>query len=148
MKNKNKKPLVYVAMCGDIIHHGHIKILKVAHKYGDITLGLLSDKAIKSYKKKGPLINFKNRKIIFQSIKYIKKIIKQNQLDYVPTLNKFKPNYVVHGDDWKKGVQKEIREKILKALKKWNGKLIEPRYTKNISSTLIKKRLKINGINR
>ncbi|MBD1140967.1 adenylyltransferase/cytidyltransferase family protein [Pelagibacterales bacterium SAG-MED39] len=139
-KKKNKKPQVYVAMCGDIIHHGHINILKIAYRYGDVTLGLLSDRAIKSYKK-DPLINFKHRKFVFQSIKYIKKIVKQNQLDYVPTLKRLKPNYVVHGDDWKKGVQKKVREKILVALKKWNGKLIEPRYTKKISSSLIKKKL-------
>ena len=77
-----------------------------------------------------------------KKIKYIKNIIPQHTLDYTSNLTKIKPHYVVHGDDWKRGVQKNTRSRVIKLLKKWSGKLIEPKYTKNISSTLIKKKLK------
>ena len=141
MKNSNKKPIVYCAMSGDIIHHGHINILKIAKKYGEIVLGILTNKAISSYKDK-PIFNYNQRKMIFESIKYVKKIIPQNTHDYTKNLKKIRPDYVVHGNDWKKGAQKKVRAKVLKIIKKWNGKLIEPKYTKNISSSLIKKRLR------
>ena len=135
-----KKPIVYVGMSADIIHQGHINLLKIAKKYGKITVGLLTDKAISSYKNV-PYLNFNQRKIIIESIKYVSKVIPQKTLDYTPNLLSIKPDYVVHGDDWKKGVQKKTRAKVIKILKKWSGKLIEPNYTKNISSSLIKNKI-------
>jgi len=129
----------------DIIHEGHINILKIASKYGKVIVGLLTDEAISSYKNV-PYLNYERRKIIVQNIKYVNKVIPQNTLSYVSNLNLIKPDFVVHGDDWKKGVQKKTRQDVIKTLKKWSGKLIEPRYTKNISSTLIKNRiLEISG---
>jgi phosphoenolpyruvate phosphomutase / 2-hydroxyethylphosphonate cytidylyltransferase len=141
MKVKQKKKTVYCAMSGDIIHHGHINILKIASKYGEVILGILTDEAISTYKKK-PILKYKDRKTVLQSIKYIKKIIPQKTHDYSFNLIRLKPNYVIHGDDWKKGNQKNIRKKVIQLIKKWNGKLIEPSYTKKISSSLIKKKIK------
>ena len=137
MKIKKK---VYVGLAVDIIHEGHINILKTASKYGDVIVGLLTDEAISSYKNI-PYLNFERRKIIVQNIKYVKKVIPQNTLSYVRNLNVIKPDFVVHGDDWKKGIQKQTRNDVIKTLKKWSGKLIEPKYTKNISSTLIKNKI-------
>ena len=137
MKNKKK---VYVGLSVDIIHEGHINILKIANKLGEVTVGLLTDEAIASYKNI-PHLDYKRRKIIIQNIKYVKKVIAQNTLSYVPNLNLIKPDYVVHGDDWKTGVQKKTRSDVIKTLKKWSGKLIEPKYTKNISSTIIKNKI-------
>jgi len=143
MKIKKKK--VYVGLSVDIIHEGHINILKIASKYGKVIVGLLTDEAISSYKNV-PYLNYERRKIIVQNIKYVNKVIPQNTLSYVSNLNLIKPDFVVHGDDWKKGVQKKTRQDVIKTLKKWSGKLIEPKYTKNISSTLIKNRiLEISG---
>ena len=139
MINKKKK-LVYVGMSADIIHEGHINILKLANKLGNVTVGLLTDKAISSYKNI-PYLDYKRRKIIIQNLKYVNKVIPQNTLDYVPNLKLLKPDYVVHGDDWRKGVQKKTRDKVIKILKGWSGKLIEPKYTKNISSTIIKNKI-------
>jgi len=139
MKNKKKK-LVYVGMSADIMHEGHINILKLANKLGNVTVGLLTDKAISSYKSI-PYLDYKRRKIIIQNLKYVNKVIPQNTLDYVPNLKLLKPDYVVHGDDWKKGVQKKTRDRVVKILKRWSGKLIEPKYTKNISSTIIKNKI-------
>ena len=136
---KNKK-IVYVGMSADIIHEGHIAILKKANALGDVTVGLLTDNAIASYKNI-PYLNYKRRKIIIQNIKYVKRVVPQNTLDYIPNLKMLKPSFVVHGDDWKKGIQKKTRENVIKCLKKWNGKLVEPKYTENISSTIIKNKV-------
>ena len=139
------KKKVYVGLSADIIHEGHINIIKVASKLGDVTVGLLTDKAIASYKNI-PYLDYERRKIIVENIKYVKKVIPQNTLSYVTNLNLVKPDFVVHGNDWKSGVQKKTRSDVIKTLKKWNGKLIEPKYTKNISSTIIKNKiLEINS---
>ena len=134
------KKIVYVGLSADILHEGHINILKIANSYGDVIVGLLTDDAIASYKNL-PYLDFKKRKIVVENIKYVKKVVPQKSLDYVNNLNIIKPDYVVHGDDWKSGIQKKTRKRVVGALKKWSGKLIEPKYTKNISSTLIKKKI-------
>ena len=140
-----KNNLVYVGLAADILHEGHINILRIASKYGKVIVGLLADQAIASYKK-FPHLNFKQRYSVIKNIKYVSKVVPQNTLDYRENLNSIKPNFVVHGDDWKRGIQKQTRREVLKTLRKWNGKLIEPQYTKNISSTLIKEKIKETGI--
>jgi phosphoenolpyruvate phosphomutase / 2-hydroxyethylphosphonate cytidylyltransferase len=137
MKNNN---IVYVGLSADILHEGHINILKIANSYGDVVVGLLTDEAIASYKNI-PYLNFSQRKVVLENLKYVKKVIPQKTLDYVDNLNIVRPSYVVHGDDWKTGIQKQTRDRVLKALKKWSGKLIEPKYTKSISSTIIKNKI-------
>jgi phosphoenolpyruvate mutase len=127
---------VYVGFSADLIHHGHINIIDEASKYGEVTIGLLSDEAIKSYKR-SPIINYESRKKVVESFKNVKNVIVQNTLDYSQNLEIIKPDYVVHGDDWKSGVQKETRNNILELIKKWNGQLIEIPYTPNISTTSI-----------
>ena len=132
-KNKN----VYVGFSAEFIHEGHINILKIASKLGNVTVGLLTDKAIASYKAV-PYLTYEKRKLIIKNIKYVNKIIPQNTLDYTYNLKLLKPNYVVHGDDWKEGIQKNTRDNVIKTLKKWSGKLVEPKFTKNISSSIIR----------
>ena len=136
MKKKN----CYVGLSADILHKGHINILKIAKSYGDVYVGLLTDQAIASYKKI-PYLDYEKRKVVLENIKYVNKVFPQNTLDYVENLKKIKPDYVVHGDDWKTGVQKETRKRAIKTLTKWSGKLIEPKYTENISSSSIKKEM-------
>ena len=131
---------VYVGLSADILHEGHINILKIAKQYGNVIVGLLTDEAIASYKNI-PYLDFNKRKIVVENIKYVTKVIPQVTLDYVQNLELIKPDFVVHGDDWKFGVQKKTRDRVVKTLKKWSGKLIEPKYTKNISSTSIKKKI-------
>ena len=135
-----KKKIVYVGLSADILHAGHINILKIASSYGEVIVGLLTDEAIASYKKV-PYLDFKQRKIVLESMKHVTKVIPQETLDYVENLNIIKPHYVVHGDDWKSGIQKKTRDRVIKVLKKWSGKLIEPKYTKDISSTIIKNKI-------
>ena len=134
------KKKIYVGLAADILHEGHINILKVAHNLGNVTVGLLTDSAIASYKK-FPHLNFRQREIVLKNIKYVNKVVKQESLDYRPNLKKIKPDYVVHGNDWKTGIQKQIRKQVITTLKKWGGKLIEPKYTKNISSSQIKEKI-------
>ena len=112
-----KKKIVYVGLSADILHAGHINILKIASSYGEVIVGLLTDEAIASYKKV-PYLDFKQRKIVLENMKHVTKVIPQETLDYVENLNIIKPHYVVHGDDWKSGIQKKTRDKVIKVLKK------------------------------
>ena len=139
-----KKAKVYVAMSADLIHPGHLNIIKKANEYGEVTLGLLTDKAIASYKRL-PFLSYEQRKIIVENIKGVKDVIPQETLDYVPNLLKLKPDYVVHGDDWKTGRQKETRERVIETLKKWGGTLVEPEYTAGISSTILNEEMRSIG---
>lgn len=132
MNLKIKK--VYVGMSVDLIHHGHLNIIKKAKELGSVTVGLLTDEAIASYKRL-PFLTYDQRSLIISNIKGVDKVIPQNTLDYVPNLRKIKPDFVVHGDDWKLGIQKETRQKVLEVLEEWGGKLIEIPYTKGISSS-------------
>ena len=142
-KSKKINKIVYVPMGADIIHSGHLNILKHAQKYGEVVIGLFTDSAIAEYKRL-PLIGYTQRYDIIKNIKGVSKVVPQDTWDYSKNLNKLKPDYVVHGDDWKKGVQKGTRDKVIKTLKKWSGKLIEPKYTQNISANSLKN--KINNI--
>ena len=139
-----KKKKVYIGLSADIIHRGHLNIIKTASKYGLVTVGVLTDAAVASYKRL-PFLDFNHRKIIVENIKGVHKVVAQETLDYVPNLIKIKPDYVIHGDDWKKGIQKKTRNNVIKTLKKWGGKLIEIPYTKGISSTQLNHELKSIG---
>ena len=136
--------IAYVAMSADLIHPGHINIIKEASKIGDVYIGLLTDKAIASYKRV-PFMSWDQRCEVVGSLKLVKKVVPQNTLDYVPNLRKYKPKFVVHGDDWRTGVQKNVRKSVLEVLKEWNGELIEIPYTENISSTHLHNSLKEIG---
>lgn len=128
----NKK--VYVGMSADLIHPGHLNIIKTAAKLGDVTVGLLTDKAIASYKRL-PYMNWEQRKEIIKNIRGVDVVVPQETLDYTPNLLKYKPDFVVHGTDWKTGIQKKTRQDVIDVLKEWGGELIEPEYTEGISST-------------
>ena len=131
-------------MSADLIHPGHLNIISHARKYGEVIIGLLSDKAIASYKRV-PIMDFKDRFAVVSSLKYVSRVVVQDTHDYVKNLKKYKPDFVVHGDDWKAGVQKEVRSRVIKELKKWNGKLIEIPYTQGISSTKLSNAVKEIG---
>ena len=136
----NKKKIVYVPLAVDILHKGHINIIKIAKNYGRVIVGLLTDKAIVKYKEL-TILNFEERKNLVKNIKYIDQVVAQDNYDYEEILNRIKPNYFVHGDDWKFDNRKIVRKKVIKILKKWNGRLIEPKYTKDVSSSIIKNKI-------
>ena len=128
------KKKVYIAMSADVIHQGHINIIEEGAKYGDVIIGLLTDDAIATYKRV-PLLDYENRKKIFQNIKHVTKVVKQETLDYTANLKKLKPDYVIHGDDWQKGIQSYVRQNVIETLAEWGGKLIEVPYTKDVNCT-------------
>jgi len=135
---------VYVGMSADLVHPGHLNIIKRAAELGEVTVGLLTDKAIASYKRV-PYMTFEQRRIVVENLKGVTKVIPQETLDYVPNLTSMRPDFVVHGDDWREGVQRETRQKVIDALKVWGGELIEVPYTEGISSTALQKALKEVG---
>ena len=132
----NKNQIVYVPLAVDILHSGHLNVIKKAKKYGKVVIGLLSDNAISEYKAI-PSLGYKERYNIVKNLKNVSNIIKQDTWDYSEILNKLKPKYFVHGDDWKKRYSKKYKKKVISILKN-KGKLIEVPYTKNISSASIK----------
>jgi phosphoenolpyruvate phosphomutase len=140
--NRNKK--VYVGMSADLIHPGHINILKKASELGDVIVGLLTDKAIASYKRV-PFMQWVQRVEVISSIKGVSEVVPQTTLDYRPNLLEMRPDYVVHGDDWKSGVQSQVRQDVIETLAEWNGELIEVPYTANISSTSLQAAMKEIG---
>jgi phosphoenolpyruvate phosphomutase len=138
------RKIVYVGMSADLIHPGHMNIIKEAAKLGDVVIGLLTDKAIASYKRL-PYMTYEQRKAVIENIKGVKEVLPQETLDYRPNLRKVKPDYVVHGTDWREGVQSRVREQVIETLKEWGGELVEPEYTKGISSTQLNNSLKEIG---
>jgi phosphoenolpyruvate mutase len=126
MNNK----IAYVPLAVDFITDAHINILKEAQKYGKVVVGLLTDKAISKYKTL-PLINYETRELLVKNLKYVSRVIPDDSFDYIENLEKLKPEYFVHGDNWKTQIyRKDVRLKVIKTLKKWSGKLIEPKSIK------------------
>lgn len=118
---------VYMCFSTDMVHSGHIALIKKASRLGKLIIGVLSDEAVVSYKR-FPLLPFKERKALFSNIAGVYKVIEQKQLSYRENLEKLHPDYVVHGDDWKTGVQKPIRDEVNSILATYGGVLVEYPY--------------------
>lgn len=138
------RPIVYVGMSADLVHPGHINVLQQAAELGDVTVGLLTDAAIASYKRL-PHMTFEQRRTVIESLKAVSRVVPQESLDYVPNLETIRPDIVVHGDDWRTGVQSSVRQRVIDALAQWGGELVEVPYTEGISSTQLNASLKQIG---
>ena len=136
---------VYVAMSADIIHQGHLNVLNEARKLGDVIVGLHTDQVIRGYWR-NPIMKYEERKKVVENIKGVIEVIPQDILNQVPNLRKIKPDYVLHGDDWMEGDQREIRDKVIEVLKEWDGKLVEVPYTKGVSISKLEEQLYNIGI--
>jgi len=136
---------VYVGMSADLMHPGHINVIKEASKFGEVTIGLLTDAAIASYKRI-PYMTFDQRKVMASNIKGVKHVVSQETLSYAKNIRTLKPDYVVHGDDWREGVQIKTRQEVLDVLAEYGGELIEVSYTPGISSTMLHELLKSVGV--
>lgn len=119
---------VYMCFSTDIIHGGHIAIIKKAQKLGKLIIGVLSDEAVASYKRM-PLVPASERKVMFENIAGVYKVVDQNSLSYRENLLKYRPTIVVHGDDWVSGFQRPIRDEVTSILASYGGKLIEYPYS-------------------
>ena len=125
------KKKVYLALSADLLHHGHMNVLTKAASLGDITIGLMTDSAIAKYKRL-PNLSYDQREIIVKGLKGVSDVIPQNTMDYSENLRKVKPNYVVHGDDWRQGIQREQRNQVIEVLEEWGGRANRgPLYRRN-----------------
>ncbi|HEY8362353.1 MAG TPA: phosphoenolpyruvate mutase [Tissierellaceae bacterium] len=124
----SEKKTVYMCFSTDVIHGGHISIIQKAAALGELIIGVLTDDVVASYKR-FPILSYEERAKILQGIKGVSKVIPQKTLSYAENLRMLKPDYVVHGDDWKTGFQKPIREEVIEILKEYGGQLIEYPYT-------------------
>lgn len=139
-----KEKMVYVGMSADLLHPGHLNIINAARRLGEVTIGLLTDQAIASYKRL-PFLSYEQRRIVVENIKGVSRVIPQHTLDYSGNLTMLKPDFVVHGDDWREGVQQRTRERVIETLRAWGGELVEVPYTKGVSSTQLNNALKEIG---
>ena len=121
---------VYMCFSTDIIHSGHISIIRKAEKLGKLIIGVLSDEAIASFRH-FPILPFAERKSLMESIAGVYRVVEQHQLSYADNLRELKPTYVVHGDDWREGFQKSIREEVIRVLSEFGGQLVEFPYSKD-----------------
>lgn len=135
---------VYLGMIGDIMHPGLINIINEATKYGDVMIGLYTDKAIATHKRL-PYLTYEQRKQVIESIKGVSTIVPQDDWSYVPNLKKYKPDYIIHGDDWLEGPDKYIRDEVFKVMEGLGGKVIEIPYTKGITSSGLAEELESLG---
>jgi phosphoenolpyruvate phosphomutase / 2-hydroxyethylphosphonate cytidylyltransferase len=136
---------VYVSMMADLLHAGHIKVLKEAEKYGEVTVGLLTSTAINELDDTAYL-KYEQRLQVLESLSMVTRVIPQENASYKENLVKLKPNYVVHGDDWCKGPKSKYRKEAIDLLDRWDGELIEIEYSSNISDQNIKEQLMKLGV--
>lgn len=132
---------VYMCFSTDLIHGGHIAIIKKAQKLGRLIIGVLSDEAVASYKRL-PLVPASERKVMFENIAGVYKVVDQDTLSYKANLEKYKPSIVVHGDDWCAGFQKPIRDEVVSILASYGGKLVEYPYSTDDKYKDIETRMK------
>lgn len=134
-------PIVYVGMTIDVLHHGHINVIEHARQYGDVMVGLLTDAAIADHKRL-PYLNFEQRKKIIENIRGVVQVVPQGEWDYAPNLRRYRPDFMVHGDDWLAGPSAPYRANALAALGEYGGKLVEIPYTQGVSTQALVSQLK------
>jgi len=132
--------VAYVAMATDVYHSGHINVINRAAEYGEVTVGVLTDEAIATYKRP-PLLDTDERAKIAAGFKNVKNVVVQEQLDYTDNLRKLRPDYVVHGDDWRSGHMQIVRQRVIDVLAEWGGELVEVPYTGNLSGDRLSRQL-------
>ena len=135
---------VYLGMIADIMHPGLINIINEGAKYGDVIIGLFTDKAIATHKRL-PYLTYEQRETVVRSIHGVSDVVPQDDWSYVPNLAKYKPDYIIHGDDWLEGPDKYIRDEVFKVMEGLGGKVIEIPYTKGITSSGLAEELESLG---
>lgn len=121
---------VYTCFCTDVIHEGHLNIIREAKKYGEVIVGVLDDPAMIRFNR-FPTVSFEERLEMVKAIEDVDSVVIQKEIMYDNILNELKPDYVIHGDNWKQGPEQAIRENVVALLEKWGGELIEIPYTYN-----------------
>jgi phosphoenolpyruvate mutase len=119
---------VYMCFSTDMLHGGHINMIRKAQRFGKLIIGVMSDEVVASYKRY-PLLPYEDRREMFSSISGVWKVVRQDSLSYKDNIKKYKPSFVVHGDDWQTGFQKPIRDEVVSVLASYGGRLVEYPYT-------------------
>ena len=135
---------IYLGLSGDIIHPGIINIINEASKYGEVLVGLLTDSAVASHKRL-PYLNWEQRLQVIENIKGVTKVVAQEEWSYIPNLKKYKPNAIIHGDDWKTGPLSKEREEVIALMKEIGGEVIEIPYTKGVNSSALSEAMRSLG---
>lgn len=131
-------------MTADIMHPGLIHIINEGTKYGDVIIGLLTDKAIAEHKRL-PYLTYEQRKEVVENIKGVSEVIPQEDWSYVNNLKKIKPDFIIHGDDWLTGSLRDVRKQVFETMREIGGKVIEIPYTQGINSSSLDKDIKAIG---
>ena len=121
---------VFMSLSTDVIHGGHIRMIENASRLGELTIGVLNDQVVASYKR-FPLLSCKERMKIAASLQGVAHVIEQDEMSYRKVIRDLKPDYIVHGDDWRSGLQQPIREEVIQLLSEYGGQLKEFPYTVN-----------------
>jgi phosphoenolpyruvate mutase len=124
------KKTVYLSVSTDVVHGGHMAIIQKAAQLGELTVGVLTDHVVASYKR-FPMLRFEERAKIFENIKDVARVVAQNTLSYAENLQDLKPDIVVHGDDWRVGAQQSIRQEVIDILAEYGGELVEFPYSQD-----------------
>ena len=119
---------VYTCFCTDVIHRGHLNIIKEAEKYGEVIVGVLSDEAMIRFNR-FPLISFEERMENARAIVGVSRVIIQEEILYENNMKKLKPDYVIHGDNWCSGPEQALRNNVVSTLESIGGELIEVPYS-------------------
>lgn len=130
---------VYMCFSTDMLYSAHLALIRRACKLGRLIVGVLSDEAVVSYKR-FPLLPFEERKTMFENIAGVYRVVEQRTLSYRENLEKFHPDYVVHGDDWAAGIQRPIRDEVLEVLASYGGQLVEYPYARDEKYRELEKR--------
>lgn len=132
---------VYIAISSDILHKGQLNVIDVGAKLGDVTIGLLTDESIATYKRL-PVIDWESRKALVEHLAEVKSVVAQHSLSYADNLRVLKPDYVIHGDDWRSGTQSMVRDEVVKILAEYGGELVEVPYTDGICGSDIERAMR------
>lgn len=135
---------VYLGMIADIMHPGLINIINEGAKYGNLIIGLFTDRAISTHKRI-PYLTYEQREAVVRNIKGVYDVVPQDDWSYIPNLRKYKPDYLIHGDNWIEGPERYLRDEVFKVMEEIGGKVIEIPYTKGITSSGLAKELKSLG---
>lgn len=136
---------VYLGMVGDILHPGLINIINEGAKLGELTIGLYTDKAIATYRSRLPYMTYEQREQVIKNIRGVAHVVPQDEYSYIPNLQKYRPDILIHGDNWKEGRDSELRLECIKVMADLGGEVVEVPYTKGINSSSLFDEVKAIG---
>ena len=132
---------VYTCFCTDVIHDGHLNIINHAKEYGRVVVGCLSDKEMIRCTK-FPTTTEEDRMELYRSLDGVDEVVLQDNMLYDDVIEKIHPDYVVHGDNWKEGAEKAVRDHVEELLSAYGGQIIDVPYTYNENVKKVDQRLR------